>query len=429
MKWSQIISFLGCLSIGYMPLHSLLATCPIEEEVCSCPSLQWGKIEFLIYSIRKNPVPVPLVTFASTADPLPGAIGQPGTRLLLGDGNIPMGVLQGFRLTLGSWMNEEKKWGVEGNYFLLPKVVTDKYEDTSGLVGFPNLAIPIFDVTGIWGLNGVPGETIFNLVGPLFGEPGFDGHFHLQLTSLLQGVECNGILHLDDYCHFRLEGLGGFRWLHLHESLTFEGKTRADFPQVPAFYNFRDHFKTENDFFGGQVGLRAEYNQADWHVEGAVKVGIGLLDQQVHIKGSSQTSSGNLFFLTQNTAFTVLRGGVFAQPTNIGHYDHRSLTSMYEANLYASYHITKILQVCMGYSFLWMNKLVRPGDQMDRKINPTRTALAAASRETVGIGTGPIPFGSSGAAPVPQGPLEPHFKFKMTNFWVQGFSIGFLMDF
>ena len=37
--------------------------------------------------------------------------------------------------------------------------------------------------------------------------------------------------------------------------------------------------------------------------------------------------------------------------------------------------------------------VLRPGDQIDRKINSTRTALADASRATVGTGPGPVPFG------------------------------------
>jgi hypothetical protein len=66
---------------------------------------------------------------------------------------------------------------------------------------------------------------------------------------------------------------------------------------------------------------------------------------------------------------------------------------------------------------------------MNRKINPTRTGLADASRATVGTGSGPIPFGSPGPAEALQGPKEPKFNFKTRFFWAQGLTAGIVLRF
>ncbi len=87
------------------------------------------------------------------------------------------------------------------------------------------------------------------------------------------------------------------------------------------------------------------------------------------------------------------------------------------------------LEINLGYTFLWISKVLRPGDQIDRKINSTRTALADASRATVGTGPGPIPFGTPGPAPAARGPKKPSTDSKATSFWAQGLDVGIQMNF
>ncbi|HEV3262427.1 MAG TPA: hypothetical protein VG013_36585, partial [Gemmataceae bacterium] len=44
--------------------------------------------EYLLWWFKHSPVPVPLVTSAAPADANPGALGQPGTQLLLGGTDV-----------------------------------------------------------------------------------------------------------------------------------------------------------------------------------------------------------------------------------------------------------------------------------------------------------------------------------------------------
>lgn len=221
--------------------------------------------------------------------------------------------------------------------------------------------------------------------------------------------------------------LGGIFWLQLHEKLTFKALSHA----VPgsgfgsAFYNSIDRFKTSNDFLAAELGLDARYQIRRWELKGQVKGALGATLQKDKLEGSSQTSSGNAFFLTSGTANEILPGGIFVEPSNRGTHKKNPLAWGFETRIQTGFEMAQNIKMHLGYSFLWINSVLRPGNQIDRKINSTRTALADASRETVGIGPGPIPFGGApGPAPLPSGPIRPRVRFKSSPFWAQGLDFG-----
>lgn len=391
----------------------------------------WIEGDYLLWMTKKAPVPVPLVTTASLSDPIPGALGQPGTKILLGDDQVDLKWRNGFRISLGGWTDNCRQYGVEGNFLMLPAKSHRQSVHTSGQPGSLNVAVPIFDVTGLWGLNGVPGETVFILPGPLFG-PGFEGTFSLKLSNRVLGSELNALINCISSCKSRVDLIGGIRWVQLEESLSFIGQTAAlpNAPFATGFYNFKDSFKTDNHFFGPQVGLKVDYCLDKWLFKGFAKVALGCMDQTVRIKGKSQTSNGNLFYETINTAHEVLPGGVFAQPTNRGTHHRDQFGVLFETGFNITYQFTHCFGIGVGYNFLWLNGVLRPGKQIDRKINPTRTALAQASRESVGVGPDvPVPFGVPAAAPLSRGPDRPKFNAHSTNFWAQGLTVNMNLDF
>ncbi len=428
MKTGYFI-FLWLINIVLFPI----ANTGELPHLSACPLLlpkYWVHGEYLGWTLRNSPVPVPLITSASFSDMIPGAIGQPGTKILLGNKNYGMGWQNGFQLSAGAAINPERSICVEGSYFLLPQVTKKRFLNTTGEPGAHNFAVPIFDVTGFWGLNGVPGETIFILPGPLSGGPGFEGNFKLKIANLLQGADLNSCVLLNSWSDFKLEGLGGLRWLQLQENLTFGAHTRTvpNFPFPAGFYNFEDRFNTDNNFFGGQLGLRVHYENLNLLLDNTTKVGLGVLNQRVNIHGVGKTLGGNLFFATKGSVQNLI-GGIFAQPTNIGNHTRNTWATTFETSLRAGYQINNCLEIYLGYNFLLMSHAARPGDQMNRKINPTLTGLADASRATVGTATGPIPFGTPGAAEAPTGPKEPDFSFKTKLFWAQGLSAGLMLRF
>lgn len=390
----------------------------------------WLESEYLLWTTKKAHLSTPLVTSASLNDPLPGALGQPGTKILLGNKKIHGNWQNGFRLSLGKWLESCPKYGFEGIFFMLPQKSHQQSISTSGEPGSMNVAVPIYDVTGLWGLNGQPGETVFILPGPLSG-PGFQGRFSLKLSNKLLGLELNTLINLANKDSFKIDFIGGIRWLQFTESLTFSGKTAA-LPSAPftGFYNFKDTFNTNNNFFGLQIGFRENYTINKWLLKGFAKVALGCMNQHVRIKGRSQTSNGNLFYMTKNTSQEILAGGIFAEPTNSGSHNRNAFAAILETGINLSYQFSNCFEIGLGYNFLWLNHLCRPGEQIDRKINPTRTALADASRNSVGIGPDmPVSFGDSAAAPLPRGPKRPKFKHHQTDFCAQGLAVNLYLNF
>jgi hypothetical protein len=386
----------------------------------------WIEGEYLLWAIKKNPLPTPLVTEGSLSDPLTGALGQPGTKIKLGKQEIGMGWISGFQVTAGSWLNSSQKIGLEASYFLLPTRTREKSLQTSGEIGSPSYAIPIYDVTGLWGLNGQPGQSIYLLPGPLDTSAGFYGDFNLKVSTKFQGAQLNGHYQMAKSHHLQLNATTGFRWLQLSEQLKFRVSTHTapDFPFGFGFADTKDSFKTDNDFYGGQFGIGAGYISRYFDLKGIVQVGPGVICEAIHIHGSSKTSGGNLFYETKNTANEKLKGGIFAQKTNMGTYHRHHFAAVIDTNLHANLKVSRHLELNTGYSLLWISALARPGKQIDRKINPTLTALAEASRETVGIQLAPTPFGEPGPAQPAQGAKKPKFTSKNSDFWAQGLTVG-----
>jgi hypothetical protein len=74
-----------------------------------------------------------------------------------------------------------------------------------------------------------------------------------------------------------------------------------------------------------------------------------------------------------------------------------------EFGLKAAYQATPHLRLTLGYTYLFWEKVVRGGNQVDLTVNPNLIPPAVS--------------------PV-TGPLLPAFPFRRTNPWAQGLSLG-----
>jgi hypothetical protein len=78
-----------------------------------------------------------------------------------------------------------------------------------------------------------------------------------------------------------------------------------------------------------------------------------------------------------------------------------------EAALNVGYQIRERTRLFVGYTFLYFSDVARPGNQIDRTINPTQTNFANA----VGF-------------PPPAGQPAPLFNLHQSDFWAQGINFG-----
>ncbi len=79
---------------------------------------------------------------------------------------------------------------------------------------------------------------------------------------------------------------------------------------------------------------------------------------------------------------------------------------MPELDVTAGWQITSHLRATVGYSLLWLTDMVRPGDQVDRTVNPNSLPPA-----------------------LPSTPIGPTFTLRDTDFWVQGIRVGMELRF
>lgn len=381
----------------------------------------WFRKDLLLWWIKDGPRTVPLGTTGpaptSGFTPLPGFLGEPGTRIVLGDEPTSFGLRPGARFTGGFWLDPEKSLGLEANYLFLGGSWVNAAVHTTGKPGAPNLAVPYYDATGaamnssFQPQNHVPGEAVWVLPGPLGG---FRGFLSNTRQSWLQGAELNVLLPILEQENVHLAGLSGFRWLQLNETVTFDVGSRgvSGGSLAGEFFNSQDTFLARNNFFGGQLGGKADYQIGAWSFQGTAEVAFGVMQETGFVTGLSRTSNGTLNYETVDTGRHVLPGGIFAQRTNGGHHGTNQFAVVPEATCRVAYQLTKALQVSVGYTFLFASNVLRPGDLMDRRINSTLTGLADASRAS---GKSNIPAG---------GPALPAFHAHDTSFWAQGINLA-----
>src|SRR5439155_7836798 len=127
---------------------------------------------------------------------------------------------------------------------------------------------------------------------------------------------------------------------------------------------------TRSQFYGGQVGARLETSFGKTFVETTARVALGSMHEVLNVGGSSTVTNGA--FGAPTGAFA---GGVFGEPSNSGRFVRNSFAVVPEVQVKAGYQLLQNVRGFVGYNFLYVSDVVRPGSQIDRNINPTQNTL------------------------------------------------------
>lgn len=375
------------------------------QPICCEPSQRlWVSADYLLWWVKNGPLGVPLVTTGSLADAAPGALGQPGTRVLFGNNSIDYGTFSGMRIGAGIPIGE--RLGFEASYFLLESR-TGGFSASSDAAGNPIFGRPVFVVNDALGLSG---EAFYPVANPsaALGGP-FAGRTDIVSRSRLQGWEATFAYNMSQAAGSRFDLLAGTRILDLHESLEINdtltplsGATALSFGGAPvaggSVVTVSDQFRATNHFYGGQLGLRGVWDRGPLSLSLAAKVALGSTEQIVRVNGAtSLTPAGG--------TTTTLPGGLLAVGSNSGRFTRDVFGVVPEALLNVGWNVTQNVKLNVGYSFLYWNDVVRPGRQIDRTVNPAQVPLDAD-------------FGSGG------GPARPTTRFNNSDFWAQGINFG-----
>jgi hypothetical protein len=268
---------------------------------------------------------------------------------------------------------------VEGGGFFLERDST-YFKAVSG--GDTLLARPFISA-----LDGGPSSEV--IAGPGQGgrrTGGFVGYSRVELF----GEEANlvGVLVAGD--GFRLELLAGARFLQMRDRTDLTATGRL-LPDQATLFGLTDNLRTDDRFYGGQLGLRGALCRGRWGLELRATGALGA-DQQI------VRAFGDRTFQTP-LARVVLPFGLAVQPGNSGTFERADFDAVGEVALNVSYRLMRSVRLFAGYTFLaWANP-IRSGDQLELVINP----LQAAGRPT---------------------PPRPTIPFREDFFWAQGVNVG-----
>jgi hypothetical protein len=348
----------------------------------------WAKAEYLLWWTKDAPQPLPLVTY--------GPLTSAHDGIVMGGKDVDFGPRNGGRGEFGFWFTPDHMWGAEIGGFWLPKVTDNRSVASPGTVGSPHLVVPFFDTNR----NNLS-FTDLSLPGAFAGIAG------RQMSSLLWGLDTNLVIGIVKPGPWTLDLLTGFRFMRLEEGLSF----RTDSPDLPggstSVFTTTDSFNARNDFYGGQFGIRARFGEGRWFGEAFTKVALGAMRQYVDINGSFVT---NLFNPHGLQAFP---GGIFAQPTNMGRHHRDVFAVIPEVGLNMGFRVTDWMSLVLGYNFLYVSNVARPGNQMDQAINPSQApSISLSQNQTL-----------HGAAR----PALP--QVKGSDFWAHGLTAGIAFNF
>ena len=190
--------------------------------------------------------------------------------------------------------------------------------------------------------------------------------------------------------------LAGYRFLHFDEDL----RIREDLNSLaPATLGtgivVNDHFATQNEFHGGELGLETSVNYGRFSLAFLTTLSVGNLHRSVNIDGSTVVTAPGFSPLTYP-------GGLLALSSNSGQYSSDKLVLAPEIGVNAGWQLTRRLRATVGYNMLWWPGMVSPGDQIDLTVNPNLVP--------------PVQ---------PGGPARPAFALHESTLWVQRLNLGF----
>jgi len=361
----------------------------------------WGSAEYLLWWTKAAPLPVPVLTQGDTITAanagLPvGALNTPGTSVV-NPSSFTFNPASGGRITFGGWLNGDRTFGLEASGFKLQQ------QSSSFLANAPQggtqvFAVPYLDL-GTNSENALPISdpntlnTTASIVNHLF----------------LWGAECNGLTMLVNNNWLSVGALGGIRYLDLTESLEYNvniSTTPANAAGPGLYSNFSDRFATRDQFYGAQLGGRAEFRCGNFFLNLTGKAAVGPMHEVVTVNGSN-TNNVAVF-----GSVSTLPVGLYAQSTNIGRLsqDHFAVVPEFQSQLGYNW---RFLRVFCGYNCLYASDVVRPGNQIDHQINPANLPP--------GLVPGLVPL--SLPTSISQ-PYHPAILLNTSSFWAQGITAG-----
>ena len=334
-----------------------------------------ASLDFLYFYMTDLRVP-PLVTTGPAGSQ--AVYGQPGTRVLRGDGRLPTRHTRyiGVRANFDWWFRDDSPWGIDLSATIMERNssnYTYQWHDINPL------ARPYRDANdGQWKSEIVAGNN------PVYGPVSGSINVYSRMEFFEQDI--NAMYRLARGESWQLNLLLGAHFIQFRERLDIVSASRL-LPAETTVVSLEDHFQTSSKFYGGQIGLKGNYTRGRWTFDGKGVLALGGNAEEIRAKGFGLVDGPG--------GKTVTNTGLYVQPSNGGSFSRVALNFVTEWNANLTFAVTPRLGVRAGYTLITWSNPVRPGDQIE-----------AINRNQ------------------PAGPMAPTIPFRTDLFWVQGLNLG-----
>lgn len=344
---------------GVLPTADML---PIRENAFfgdPGPSNDYSRrfqvgVDYLILWCKPHRFSAPVLTVGDVTDAIPGAIGQAGTQVLVGEKSVGGGPNTGTRFSLVYWVADPELVSIESNFWIMEQRSLIYGQSGTGDPTDPLIARPYYDPlldTQNASLILIPGAR--------------SGWTESTVLTRMMGAEMNVRWNLADGVNatgFSL--LAGSRFWRLDEK--YLGTDNAtDLPVgLGSTVIIHDNFTTYNKFIGGQIGMQFHCGWENLFFDVQTKLAVGPNFQTIRISGASVVRDDTGVVPEVTAPF-----GQYSQPFNIGTYKRNPIIYIPEVAVNVGCFVTDFLKVTVGYNFFWVSDTARAAMQIDPVLN------------------------------------------------------------
>jgi hypothetical protein len=405
----------------------------------------WVNAEYMLGFATPQQVTFPLLTTSSPNQN--GVLGQPTTIALIPAKTYDYNVISGYRLGGGFYGDADRRFGFDISALdnavshFSQKVSTDMIgTNGAGSLGVPLLARPYIDAT-----TGLPTSQVFISpdiaagVNPNQSVRGA-GFFKFSTQTSLWEISPSAIWNVFRSAPTRrlwlsLDLMVGYKFLDLDEKVEMHSSSNLSAIRVtpvfqqtgpfgvpvqigtqivpvvtpvnvagvtivtPATVNIADKFSVTNHFNGADFALRGQARWGMFSLTTTGRVAVGNMHETLRVRGVTSFVNNDL----QQAGYAF--GGLYANSTNIGNYSTDKFTVIPELNVSLGINVTRSLSLFVGYNFIYIDNVIRPGNQLNPVINPATIPFSAT-------------YGNATTTPAPA-------KLVQSDFWYHAVNFGF----
>ena len=267
-------------------------------------------------------------------------------------------------MMLGGWLTGDQGFGVEAGGFWFAKT-SHSFRVASDGNGNPPIYLSGYNVQTASESSAIIADPVAQ----------FAGDVSIVNKMQMWGTEASALVNLYRADTIEWTFLSGLRFIELRES--FDLNANSYDLQLSSSTALHDRFATTNHFYGLQLGSRIRWQPSRFSFEMTPKLAIGATQQVLKVEGQSSSSGAD----AANPGSFV--GGFFTAPSNIGRRSTVDFGIVPALELKLGCQLTQNVNFSFGYDILYINSVLRPGNQIDRNLNLSQNPLWNA---TPGVG-------------------------------------------